>query len=114
MLFKNRHFPLSNFPHGFNIDAHIIMDQNIAQPRDTAPWDFDVPTAEFPGKPLGRFAYNLELPDYSVLPVRVRNKNSVADRNVGLDFFDGIRDVLKIDVIAVHKLTTSLRTDSLM
>ena len=43
LFFQTWQVSLRNFPYRREINAHVIMDQYIAQPRNTAPGDLIMP-----------------------------------------------------------------------
>jgi hypothetical protein len=61
---------------------------------------------------LDRFANDLELTDYRVLPVRRGDELAVANCDVALDLPDGVEHMLQVERVAVHSGTASERTRS--
>jgi hypothetical protein len=61
---------LCNLPHRFDIHAHIIMNQHVAQPGYATPWDFRMLGTELLRKALGGLTNDLQLANDGVLPVR--------------------------------------------
>src|SRR5262245_41143043 len=89
-LFQTRQVFLRDLPHRFDIHAHIIMNQHVAQPGYATPWDFRMLGTELLRKPFGGLTYDLNLANEGVLPVRSGNEHIMADGDIGLDFFDPV------------------------
>jgi hypothetical protein len=74
-LFETRQVLLRDFPHGFDIHTHVIMNQHVTQPSNAALWDFRMLRAELVREPFGCLADDFKLANDRVLPVRGRDEN---------------------------------------
>src|SRR5206468_445975 len=97
-----------------HVNPHIIVDQHIAQPSNTAPGHLTMPGAEILRQSLRRLPYDLKLSDDCILPVRGHEENIATDCDVGGDLLSGVHYVPEVDVVTCHRTTASLSTCSRM
>ena len=52
-VFEDKNFFIYNNPYGFNVDSKVIVNQDVAKPRNFIPFNFFMSDFEFVRKSLG-------------------------------------------------------------
>ena len=92
---------LSRAPNSAEIGPHVIVRQLVAHPRDLPPRYLGIRLPDFSGKPLCRFADDLQLTDYRVLNERRGETQLVIDiGKIAPDASNRVEDVLEVNSVS--------------
>jgi hypothetical protein len=104
-----RNILLGSAPDKVQIDAHVVVNEDIAHPGHAPPSDFGMPITQLSGEPLRRFANDLQLPDDRVLSHRFGEKLLFPNSCIRFNFGDGAKDVFKVVGVSTYSGVASCR-----
>jgi hypothetical protein len=80
-------------PDDFNIDAKVLVDQDVSEGSDAPPGNLWMPSPEVKRQVSNCIANDLQIPDDRILHHGVRKERAPAGSGVGLDSGNGVPDV---------------------
>src|SRR5882724_2442491 len=111
---QERQVLLGHRPDTFKVDAHVVVDQYVAQTGHLAPGNVGRALEHLRRKPLRRLANDLELTDHGVMPQGFGHELVMTYLHVALDLLDGVQDMPQVQRVPAHSGVASARTCSRM
>ena len=102
MALQFREIALNDVPDLVQIDAQVVVNDNVPKRDDAAPVDLRVRARCVRGQPARRFRERVKIAQDSVLCFTITEEEVAAIRRILLDKNDALTDVDEVESIRVH------------
>lgn len=112
MTFQGSEASFDDAPDDFNVNAEVLVDQDVSVGRDAPPGNLCMLSPEVQRQISDRLANDLQILDGRILHHGVRKEHAPARSDVGLDSGNGVPSVSEEDCSVFHSGRASARTRS--
>jgi hypothetical protein len=92
-----------NLPNAFEVDAQIVMNQNVPEARNGTPVNLGMVRLKMLADPLSGFGKGLEIPENTVLNQFRLAKGRFTAVAISINTPNAIQDVLDIEPVVPHR-----------